>query len=415
MNTRHIGRMKFGGRIALSFALAAALAGCNKGSSTGGGSGGGGVITTGGGNDAIATVNGDSITRDQVRSILETTNGPQILGQLVQLKLIEQELKKQNITVPAAEIQAAYDESVAKQGAQETFKRLTSTDEGKELIKRQLAAQLGVDYLITKNVKVDEAKLKAWFDKRKADYGTPAEVKVGVLGAATKVRADALAQQLKSKSKTFPQLVEEQKKANDPVGQQLSNESLTIPESRLKQGKDVLATTIAKTKAGEVSAPVQIGPAGPGQAFAIISVLSRTPAKTPDLSTMRAKIEQDYKLEQIARGDLKNNFDAAIKQVQAGMAQQAMQQPGAPAPAYRDVLQTLVGGAKAKMLDRVRSEAKVDVPDALYASVAQQFKATPAPGAGATGGASAPGGAPAAGGAPASGGANAPAAGNAAP
>lgn len=363
--------------IALSFALAAALSGCNnKGGET---SSGPGVLPSGSGNDTIATVNGDPISRDQVRSIVETTSGPQTLATLINLRLIEQAMKKDNVTVPDADVQKAYDEAVAKQGTQDSFKRLNDSAEGKSLIRRQTAAQLGVDYLATKDIKVDDAKLKAWFDKHKAEYGSAAELKVGILGASTKVRADTMAQQLKSKSKTFPQLVEEQKKANDPAAQQLSNEGLMVPEAALK-GKttDPLATAIMKTKEGEISAPIKIGKA-PQEAYAIITVLSRTAAKVPDLSTMRKEIEQDYKLEQIAREDLKTNFDSAVKQVQQGMAQQAMQQPGSPAPKYHDVLETLAQGAKAKLLEKLRTEAKIDVPDKLYASVADQFK--PAPGA----------------------------------
>ena len=390
MNTFGKRQMKMGAGIALSFALAAALSGCNN--KGGGTSSGPGVLPSGSGSDTIATVNGEPISRDQVRSITETTSGPQTLATLINLRLIEQAMKKDNITVPDAEIQKAYDDAVAKQLSQEaqqsgqnSFKLLIASAEGKSLVRRQTAAQLGVDYLVTKDIKTDDAKLKAWFDKHKAEYGSPAELKVGILGASTKVRADALEQQLKSKSKTFPQLVEEQKKANDPAAQQLSNEGLDVPEAAL-QGKtnDPLATAIMKTKEGEISAPIKIGKA-PQEAFAIITVLSRTPAKVPDLSTMRSQIEQDYKLEQVAREDLKTNFDAAVKQVQQGMAQQAMQRPGTPAPKYHDVLEMLAQSAKAKLLERLRTEGKVDVSDKLYASIADQFKPTPAAPAGTDG------------------------------
>ncbi|HEX8236698.1 MAG TPA: peptidylprolyl isomerase [Abditibacteriaceae bacterium] len=379
--------------------FAGALSGCNRGGTSTGGT------NTGG--DTIATVNGTAVGRNELHSLLEATGGEAAVRELVLRQLVMQELQKQGLTVTDEEVQNGLKELAARQGGpnpEELQRAISTPGPRQEYYRNFVRTDIALNRLITKDVKVDEAQLKTWFEKNKSRYGTPAQVKLGMLLTSTKVRADTMAAQLKGGTKTFTQLVQEQKKAQDQVAQQSMAE---MPEfmamESLSQFSPAVAAQIKNLKPNQNTGAMLLTPGVGQKIYGIVRLAARQEAKQPDFASMRETAEQDYKLEQVAKKDLPPGatMDQMLKQVEGMIVQEnAQRNPGAAMqrPSYRDLLNFMVQGSRQRVMTNLQQGAKVEIADASYARVAEFFKPQPAAGAPGAPGAGAPGGAP--GGAP---------------
>lgn len=402
---------KSGALLSTALIGAVVLAGCPKDENGGGGGG----IFGGGGGGAVATVNGQPVQRAVLHSQLEATGGADALRQLIEFELVMQELKKQNTQISDAEVDATI--QMRSRENPQLAEAIGAGGPALEALKRQVRYQLAVDKLLTKDVKVNEEELKKWFDKSKARYDVAEGVKIGFLISSTKTRADTMAQQLKSKSKTFLQLVDEQKAANDPQAKaSMAEIPQFTPSSKLPKE---LRVPLSKLKPGETTGVLPLG-TGPQKVFAIVRLVDRQEGKKADLTAMRAVVENDFKLEKVARQVVSENpqnppFEETLKRVEGAMMQQAMQQQRPMAePSHHDLLSFILQNKAAELMAKVRETAKVEISDKAYAKVAEEFKPAPAlsPGgaSGAAPGGAAPGGAAPGAGAPPSAGAPAPSA-----
>jgi hypothetical protein len=298
------------------------------------------------------------------------------------------ELNNKGLEVSEAEVLAAVEkqrQALTPSDAEQFGKMLQSGGSQAEAIRRQAKRRLAIDKILTKDIKVNEADVKKWFDKNQATR-YPLRANVGMLLSSQKARVDAMARQLTGKTKTFKQLVDEQKKANDPMAQSSIEES---PQT-MTVTKDVpapLRTAIENTKVGEISKVVTLtAGAGRPPMYAILRVVEK---KESSYEALKPQIEMDYKLEQVARQEFKKTaapnmkFEDALKQVQQSLGQQAMQmamQTGqmAPPPTEADAIAALTRQGESKLLDDLRKSGKVQISDAAYTAVNDLYKATPA-------------------------------------
>ena len=242
--------------------------------------------------------------------------------------------------------------------------------------------QLATEKLIIKDVKADPAAVKAWFTKNQNRYGTPASLKVGLLFASTKVRADTMLAQLKAKTKTFDQLLEDQKKSTDPVAATSAQQD--VPAERLEKDKSPLGLAAKKLSAGQFSPVIAIPTGGGKNAFALITVVSKTPAVKPDFDKMKDQAEIDYKLEQVARDQVSKapggqTFEKSLTDIETRVTQMNAQQGNAAKMSYHDLLGLLSQGKAQEIQTKLRDTAKVTVADADLKKVADQFKGSGTP------------------------------------
>ena len=393
------------------FATAAmTFAGCgNKTATTGGTSDNNGGTTTGttssdtsfSSTDAVATVNGDTITRGDLYALMASQSGEPALKQLINYHAVLQQLKKNNLEVTDAEVDA-YIESIkaeSPQSAGQLDEIVKNGGSRLESLRKIARISLASIELMTKDVKVDDAKLKAWFGKNGAQYDKKENLRTGLLATSTKARADLMASQLKAKTKTFAQLVEEQGKANDPQGR---SSTLTGPAGTRAEIVKIfsekvpkLGLALQKVPIGGNTSVILAQPKPP--AYVIAGIVSGTPAQKADFTKMRAQAEQDYKLEQVAREEIKKSgnkqpFEAVEKQYETGMAQQ-----GGPKPSHRNILTLLTQPRAQAIQTDVTKNMVLKIEDPELVKVAEQFP-TPTPTASPAG---SPGASPAASASPA--------------
>ena len=378
--------------------LALALAGCgNKG-------GVGGSTATGstGGGDTLATVGGTAITRTELNKILEAQGGQQVLPVLIDTQLLTQDAKDKGITVSDADIAAELDRR--KKDDPALAETLTKNPRLADILSLQIRRDLVTQKLLTKDVKVSDDELQKFFNEHKADYEKPTKIKIGRLLTSTKARADAMDRALKSKTKTFAQLVEEQQKSSDPLakGSDLGNEQSfdlnTLPD--LVGPAD--AKIIGNLPTGGTTAPKQINIGQGKTAYVIYSITDKQEPPKADFTALKSQVETDYKMTQVAKDEVKKNkenpsFEEAFKRTRQYIQQQQMQQqmqqnpmaPPPPPPSMRDVLTVILQPLQQNILTELRSKGLVKIDDPAYTNIAKGYEAVPTPVPPAAGGADA--------------------------
>jgi foldase protein PrsA len=394
------------GALLLAGALTIGLAGC------GGQSGGGGGAS--GGSD-VAAVNGQTITRTELQSYAEAKAGAEALAELIDYNLILAELKNRGLEVKDeevdADLKARQSAAADPRVAQQLSRMLAQEGVAKEALQRQSRLRLALEKILTKDIKVSDTELKSWFEKNKAT-AYPDKVKLAMLVSSQKARTETMARQLSGKTKTFKELVDEQKKLKDEIGQ---GSTMDTPLLVVSEMPEPLKSAVTKLKAGETSPILTLkAPAAPGapaspSAYALVRVEER---QSTSFETLRPSLEMDYKLEQLARREQKKS----APQMTWDQALASVRQQAPPGTAPRDIYRALIQSAEQSTVEELRKKANVQINDQFYRDLQMRYGAGPAPGSispanggpgGAPAGGNAPAGAPA-GGAPAGGNAPAP-------
>jgi foldase protein PrsA len=239
---------------------------------------------------AVATVNGQPISRSAFNSRLESSPmGRTVLQQMVQETLIEQYAKNNNITVSDAELDAretqikanfpsgSWDEMLKARG-------LTEAD-----VRSALREQAILDKSLAKNVTITPTSVKQYFDKNHAAYDKPEQVTarhilVPNLAMAQKVEAD-----LKS-GQSFASLAKQY--STDPASKDKGGELGGFRRGQMVPAFDKYAFS---APIGVISPPIK-SPFG----YHIIQVESRQPAQKASLASATPQITDTLRQQQEA-------------------------------------------------------------------------------------------------------------------
>lgn len=349
------------------------LAGCNQ---NGGGSSGIVGASSGNSSDTLATVGTAKITRADMNTFLEAQSGEQALPILIDTQLVFEALKAKSLDVTQAEVDA----DLARRQAADPRVEALVTAGGPQLaiIKTQIKRELALQKLLTAGITPTEAQLKTFFEKNRVYYDKPVQAKVGLLFASTKTRADLMASQLKSGSRTFAQLVAEQKKVNDPVAGQ-SVESRPGMES-LESFPPAVRAQLAKLPKGGTTTPSPINVGLPMPVYVIFRKVDAVPATKADLTKIRAEVEADYKNAQVAEKTAAKNpqnpkdFNQTLKLTYDSIKFGSPQSPGNPNATLRDALNSINQYAANELIQGLRTAGTVQIDDATYAKVALPYQ-----------------------------------------
>ncbi|MGR3766436.1 peptidyl-prolyl cis-trans isomerase [Rossellomorea sp. NS-SX7] len=139
------------------------------------------------GNEVVATVGGDSVTREDWLYSLEQKYGEQELKQLINQKVIEKIAKKYNISVSDEEVNQEY---ALIRSVYNSFDEEYTEDE--ETVKNQIKTDLLLEELLTKDVEVSEDEMKSFYEQNEEMYSIPKmynlkQIKVGDQSEAEQV------------------------------------------------------------------------------------------------------------------------------------------------------------------------------------------------------------------------------------
>jgi len=256
--------------------------------------------------DVVAIVNGVEITKDefiqrlrayiqsnesQMRKVSEWQKaneteeefvqrfipliGKGVLEYMITEIIIKQKAKEQNITVKPEEIEKKIDE------LKPTAENLSKMGMTIEELRQQVECQILMEKIVSKAVIVTEKEIRDYFERYKANFAKPEEIKASHIVLRTEVEAKAILSQLKAGA-DFAELA--RKESIDPITKEKGGDLGFFSRGKMTPAFEEAAFAL---EAGEFSEVVET-PYG----YHIIKVDERKPAQEPNLELVREEIRK---------------------------------------------------------------------------------------------------------------------------
>ena len=147
-------------------------------------------------NKAIAKINGEAISKDELYEEMVKQYGPDTVEQIIADKVVALEAKKQKINISDAELNEEVDKLKESYGGEDVFTQMleannTSLDD----LKADLKNYLTLRKLLEPQIKITDEELKAYFDENKDSLGEVEQVKASHI----LVEDEAIANEIKQK------------------------------------------------------------------------------------------------------------------------------------------------------------------------------------------------------------------------
>jgi foldase protein PrsA len=243
------------------------------------------------GGGAIATVNGQPISRSTFDARLESSPmGRTVLQQLVQETLIEQYAKNNNITVTDAEVDARENQIKANFPSGSWDEMLKARGLTEADVRSALREQVILDKALAKQVTIAPAQIKQYFDKNHASFDKPEQVTARHILVPNLALAQKVEAELKANPQSFAALAK--KYSTDPGSKDKGGELGSFRRGQMVPAFDKVAFS---APIGQISAPVK-SPFG----YHIIQVESRTPGTKATLASATENITDTLRQQQEA-------------------------------------------------------------------------------------------------------------------
>lgn len=126
----------------------------------------------------VAKVNNESITKDDLYEALVAENGKAVLDMLITNKIIDLELKKQNLSITEEDIQKEIQIIAEQYGGQKNFEQmLTSYGYSLDNIKTNIEKNLQIKKLLEPQITITEDEMKSFFEENKDSFNVDEQVK----------------------------------------------------------------------------------------------------------------------------------------------------------------------------------------------------------------------------------------------
>ena len=209
------------------------------------------ALTGCGEQQAVATVNGQKITKGALDAKLEQQGGRQALASMVQQALVFQYAKDHNITVSDAEVQAKLDEIASHFPAGQFESMLKAQgmtmDDAKKLVRENLLTKKAVD----QNITVTDAQVNDYLKAQHLSIGAPAQVRARHILVKTQAQALQIEAQLQ-KGADFATLAKQY--STDPGSKDKGGELGWFGPGQMVPAFQKVAFSL---KPGQISQPVQ--------------------------------------------------------------------------------------------------------------------------------------------------------------
>ncbi|MCM3700431.1 peptidyl-prolyl cis-trans isomerase [Paenibacillus macerans] len=242
--------------------------------------------------EAVATVNGVEITKDQLYNELVTQGGEQVLSGLIDQELINQEAKKKNITITDADIDAEIkDTYVAQFGSQEALDQaLVQYGMTKDDLRSQIASQLKLTKLLEPQVKVTDDQIKQTFETYKDSFNTPEQVRASIILVKTEDEAKDIIKQLKGGA-DFAELAKS--KSLDTATKEQGGDTDFFARGQKETAVEDAAFKLTK---GQISDPVKTS-----EGYQVIKLTDRKEAHTATLDEKKEEIRKTLVNQQVSQ------------------------------------------------------------------------------------------------------------------
>lgn len=239
---------------------------------------------------AVATVNGEPISKSAFEDKLATSPGARnTLQQMVQEMLILQYAKKNNITITDDEVAKREDDLKANFPNGSWDEMLKARGLSEDDVRQALREQIILDKALANKVTVTPAQVKSYFDKNRAAFDKPEQIKARHI----LVKDMATAQKVEAALKSGQNFTDVAKQYSiDPGSKDKGGELGFFRRGQMVPAFDQVAFTL---KVGQISQPVK-SPFG----YHIIQVEAIQPADKATLASATPRITDMLRQQQEA-------------------------------------------------------------------------------------------------------------------
>jgi len=205
-------------------------------------------------NPAVAVVNGEKITRDQLYTALYMQGGRDVLDNLIVERLVLQEGKKLGITVSDEEIDAEIDKIVEEYflGDKEQFSSyLEQQGYSVELFRENTRVSLIAEKIVSADLEISDEEAREYFDENPGAFDIPEEVKARHILVETEKEALEMLSRL-DKGEDFAELAK--KHSQDSGSKEQGGDLGFFPRGEMVKEFEDAAFALA---VGERSEPVK--------------------------------------------------------------------------------------------------------------------------------------------------------------
>lgn len=199
----------------------------------------------------VASVNGEKITQTELYNELVKSEGKQVLDRMITAKLVAQEAKKADVKVSETDINAELAEIKESVGGDVAFAQaLTANGLTEEQLRESIEIQLLATGILGKEIKVEEADLKKFFDENTSRFDTRQVTARHIL-----VNTEAEAKEIKAAldgGADFAALAKE--KSTEPAAKESGGDLGTFGRGRMVPEFENAVFAMQK---GQISNPVQ--------------------------------------------------------------------------------------------------------------------------------------------------------------
>ncbi|PLR78945.1 peptidylprolyl isomerase [Bacillus sp. V3-13] len=236
------------------------------------------------GDETVATIGKESITREEWLQEMEASHGKDILTALVDKKVVEHLAEKYKIEIPKDEIDR---ELLMIKTIYRTYDGQTA-DEGQ--LRRQIEHQLLLEELLTRDAVVKEEEIKTFYEQNSGLFNIPPSYHVSQIVVKTKEDADETIKELEQGS-SFAALAME--RSIDEFSANKGGDLGFVSEADDRIDKSVMEQ-IQRLKTKTWSKPVKTA-----EGYIILFLHEQIPGKKYSYEEVKSEIRRQLALEQM--------------------------------------------------------------------------------------------------------------------
>ncbi|TWD92356.1 foldase protein PrsA [Neobacillus bataviensis] len=147
--------------------------------------------------DAVASINGEKITKDELYTKLVKQYGSGTVDQMINDKIVEAEAEKKKITVSNSTISSEIDKLKEQYGGEDAFNQaLVNNNTTLTALKNDVKNYLLIKKLLEPEIKITEDEMKTYFEENKDSFATAEQVKASHILVADEKTAKEIKQKL---------------------------------------------------------------------------------------------------------------------------------------------------------------------------------------------------------------------------
>ncbi|WIV19935.1 peptidylprolyl isomerase [Paenibacillus polygoni] len=151
----------------------------------------------GGDNEAVASVNGTKITKDDLYSELVTLGGTSTLDNLITMELIDQAAAEANVSITEEDVNAEIEALKTQFGGEEALNSaLAQSGMTLDDLKENTEIQVKIRKILEPQTKVTDEDISTYYEENKDSFATPEQVRASHILVATKEEAEAIKKEL---------------------------------------------------------------------------------------------------------------------------------------------------------------------------------------------------------------------------